>query len=199
MKSLRPVFIISGIITVISFAVAILLMFFGPDKMSFTSTNFRELLKSGEIWGIIVVPGVMILTLAILIGVFKSFFPPGIKNGVTAPATVVEVRDTGVTINDNPQVGLLLEVKPRDRAAFLAEAKTVVSRLNVALVQPGIAAEVVFDPEKPTRIQVVNLELEQVVSNTAESRMKELNRLYDQGLITGEEFRAKRQEIITKL
>jgi hypothetical protein len=199
MKSLRPVFIISGVITVVSFAVVILLMFFGPDKISFSDRTLKELFASGEIWGIIVVPIVMIVTLVILTGVFKSFFPPNIKNGVTAPATVVEVRDTGVTINDNPQVGLLLEVKPRDRAAFLAEAKTVVSRLNVALVQPGIAAEVVFDPEKPTRIQVVNLELEPVVSDSSESRLKELNRLYDQGLITGEEYRAKRQEIITKL
>lgn len=199
MKSLRPIFIISGIITLISFGVVIVLMFVGPDKMSFSGTNLKELFASGEIWGIIVVPIVMVVTMMILFGVFRSMFPAKIKNGVRAPATVIEVRDTGVTINDNPQVGLLLEVKPRDRATFLAEAKMVVSRLNAALVQPGVAAEVVFDPDKPTRIQVANLDLEQVTGDTSESRLKELNRLYDQGLITGEEYRAKRQEIITKL
>ncbi len=33
------------------------------------------------------------------------------KNGTPGKATIVEVRDTGITINNNPQVKLILELK----------------------------------------------------------------------------------------
>jgi hypothetical protein len=125
--------------------------------------------------------------------------PAQIKNGVSAPAVVLTVKDTGVSVNDNPQVALMLEIKPRDRAAFQAEAKTLVSRLDAALVQPGISAEVVFDPANPSRVQIASLDLKPVALNNAESRLRELDRLYNERLITGEEYRSKREEIIKGL
>jgi hypothetical protein len=112
---------------------------------------------------------------------------------------VLSVKDTGVSVNDNPQVSLMLEIKPRDRAVFQAEAKTLVSRLDAALVQPGISAEVVFDPTNPSRVQIANLDLKPVALNNAESRLRELDRLYNERLITGEEYRVKREEIIKGL
>ena len=35
MKSFRPIFIISGILTLIGFGVALFFMFFGPDSFQF--------------------------------------------------------------------------------------------------------------------------------------------------------------------
>lgn len=199
MKSTRIIFLVSMLFSLLVMGGVMYGMLFGPDKMEFEGKSFRELLQGGELLGVIVVPVVMLVTLAILWGVMRSVAPVAIKNGVIAPARVLEVRDTGVSINDNPQVALPLEVTPRDRAAFQAEVKTVVSRLNAALVQPGIDADVVFDPNNLKRIQVRELKLGSAPQTDAESRLKELNRLYDQGLITGEEFRAKREEILNGL
>ena len=131
--------------------------------------------------------------------VFRTVSPPKIKNGVTAPARVLEVQDTGVSVNDNPQVKLMVEVIPQSGSPFQAEVKTLVSRLNAALVQPGITAEVIYDPLNPARIQLNNLELKPVELNNAENRLRELERLYDEGLITGEEYRTKREEILKSI
>jgi hypothetical protein len=131
--------------------------------------------------------------------VFRTVSPPKIKNGVTAPARVLEVHDTGVSVNDNPQVRLLVEVLPKSGSPFQAEVKTLVSRLNAALVQPGIEAVVVYDPLQPTRIQLSSMELNQVEVNSAERRLRELERLYEGRLITSEEYHTKREEIIKGL
>jgi hypothetical protein len=129
----------------------------------------------------------------------RIIFPREIKNGVTAQAKVLKVWDTGVSINDNPQVGLLLEVSPPGGNSFQVEAKTMVSRLNAALVQPGITAEVKYDPEKPQRIQILSLNIQGTAPSNAAGRMEELNDLYDKGLITKEEYQQKREEILKAL
>src|SRR5512141_2906007 len=51
-------------------------------------------------------------------------------SGETAPATIVRMWDTGVSINDNPRVGLLLDVRPANRAPFQVEVKKVIGRLE---------------------------------------------------------------------
>jgi hypothetical protein len=102
-------------------------------------------------------------------------------------------------VNDNPQVKLLLGVKPRDRAAFQTEVKTLISRLNVSLMQPGVSAELIFDPANPARVQITNLDLKPVAINESKSRLRELDRLYEERLITSEEYHARREEIIKGL
>jgi hypothetical protein len=72
--------------------------------------------------------------------------------GVPADATVVRIWDTGVTVNDDPVVAFLLEVKPTDRPAFQAETKALVSRLAVPRVQPGAQLKVMYDPNDTTRV-----------------------------------------------
>jgi hypothetical protein len=159
----------------------------------------RELADGGELLVIATVLVVVAVVFFTTIFVMKTILPARIRNGVTAPAKVLSVSDTGVSVNDNPQVKLLLEVKPRDRAAFQAETKMLVSRLNVSLVQPGISADVIFDPANPVHVQVTNLDLKPVALNDAESRLRELDRLYEDRLITSEEYRIKREEIIRGL
>jgi hypothetical protein len=72
--------------------------------------------------------------------------------GVAAPATVVQIWDTGVTVNDDPVVGFLLDVKPEGQAPFQAKTKALVSRLAVPRVQPGAQLKVVYDPKDTTRV-----------------------------------------------
>ena len=66
--------------------------------------------------------------------------------GVEAPAQVLDVRDTGVTVNNNPRVKLTLSVTPQDgSAAFQVETKQTVSR--VAIPRAGDGFMIRYDPE----------------------------------------------------
>ncbi len=75
-------------------------------------------------------------------------------SGVPAEATVVQIWDTGVTVNQDPVVGFLLEVKPENQAAFQAKTKALVSRLAVPRVQPGARLRVFYDPKDTTRVAI---------------------------------------------
>jgi hypothetical protein len=76
--------------------------------------------------------------------------------GVPADATIVKIWDTGVTVNNDPVVGFLLEVHPDGpgQAPFQAKTKALVSRLAVPRVQPGAHLRVSFDPKDTTRVAV---------------------------------------------
>jgi hypothetical protein len=81
-----------------------------------------------------------------------GFFDRGKKKkrleeaGVTAPAQLVSVQDTGVTVNNNPRVKLTLAVSPSDGSPpFEVSAKHTVSR--VAVPRAGDVFTVRYDPE----------------------------------------------------
>lgn len=85
----------------------------------------------------------------------KSAFGPNeklLKEGVAANATILKIWDTGVTLNDNPQVGLLLEVQPIGREPFRVEMKSIISRIALAQVQPGRVVPVRYDPANPSNV-----------------------------------------------
>ena len=75
--------------------------------------------------------------------------------GEPAQAKILKIWDTGVTLNDDPQVGMLLEVYAPNRPVYHAEAKRVVSILNIPRLQVGSTVEVRFDPQNPLRVAVV--------------------------------------------
>ena len=76
-------------------------------------------------------------------------------SGVSAPAEILEVWDTGWTINDNPVIGMKVRVRPADRPDFEATIeKTTISRIAVPQFQPGNLIPVRFDPRDPASIAV---------------------------------------------
>ena len=93
-------------------------------------------------------------------GVFWIFFRPIIvsnkllKTGVRAKAKILKVWDTGVTVNQNPQVGLMLEVTPQNKMPYQAETKQIISRLNPSLYQPGMEVNVRFDPDDTEKVAI---------------------------------------------
>lgn len=72
--------------------------------------------------------------------------------GVPAAATVLELRDSGTTINDDPVVIFVLRVEPAGGEPFTAETRALVSRLDVPQVQPGRVLPVRYDPADPARV-----------------------------------------------
>jgi hypothetical protein len=199
MKNIRWIFLASAVIAVLSIGGMLFAAVQEADWSHLRETSIPEMLETGEF---IVIP-IMILSLVIVLFTLWHFYrlisPPEIKNGVTAPAKILKVWDTGTTINDNPQIGMLLEITPSMNPPFQAEAKTIVSRLNSALVQPGITATVIYDPQKPKRIQVKEVQVKHPAGSNAVARMEELEQLRERRLISDLEYQEKRKQILNNL
>ncbi len=67
------------------------------------------------------------------------------KSGYATNARIVEVSDTGITVNNALQVKLLLEVTPPNGATYLVETKQLISRLQTSIYQPGSMIPVLID------------------------------------------------------
>ena len=59
------------------------------------------------------------------------------EKGQPAAATLLEYWDTGTTINDDPLVGMLLEVRPLGGSPYQSKLKTVIPRLSINMLKPG--------------------------------------------------------------
>jgi hypothetical protein len=98
--------------------------------------------------------------IAIFGGVFWSIYRPMMiqnklmKTGVSATATVLEVRDTGVTVNNSPQIKLLLEVTPPMGMQYKVETKVLISRLQTYAFQSGMTIAVKIDPNDKDKIAI---------------------------------------------
>lgn len=79
------------------------------------------------------------------------------KNGKDAEATILETWDTGVTVNNSPQVGMLVEVRQPGRPPYQTKTKSVVSRLQVQYYQPGTVLGVKVHPTKPNKIAITSI------------------------------------------
>lgn len=67
--------------------------------------------------------------------------------GRIGTATVTALRDTGVTINEDPEVELDLQVTLEGVAPYAVTHRQVISRLAVAGFQPGATVPVKVDPQ----------------------------------------------------
>lgn len=89
---------------------------------------------------------------------YRIFFKPMINNsrlqktGIPGTARILEVRDTGVTINNNPQVKLMLEVKNSFGQRYNAQCRVLVSRINPWAYQPGMEVAVKIDPKNEQNV-----------------------------------------------
>jgi hypothetical protein len=75
------------------------------------------------------------------------------KVGEAARGTVVQVWDTGITVNNDPVIGLRLTVQRPGREPYEAVInKSRVSRVDIPRFQPGSQVPVRVDPQDPARI-----------------------------------------------
>jgi len=74
------------------------------------------------------------------------------ESGAPATARVLELRDTGMTLNENPVVRMRVEVHADGIEPFEATMRALVGRLDVPLVQPGAVLPVKYDPNDHTRV-----------------------------------------------
>ena len=83
-----------------------------------------------------------------------------LQTGEPAAAVILELRDANPTpalsgdegTDGGRQIELLLDVLPSHRPPFRATVSAVISRLETALVQPGMQVLVKFDPGDPSKV-----------------------------------------------
>jgi hypothetical protein len=77
------------------------------------------------------------------------------KSGKPAEATILEVEDTGVTINEiYPLVKVRLQVRPPGGQPYEAETKMLINRMEIPRIQPGLVVQVMYDPKDPSSVAI---------------------------------------------
>ena len=77
-----------------------------------------------------------------------------LASGTRANGRILEVYDTGVTVNNQPQIGIKVEVTPLAGPPFTSEIKLVISRLQTAYYQPGATCVVRYDPNDKDTVAI---------------------------------------------
>jgi hypothetical protein len=88
-------------------------------------------------------------------------------HGESATAKILQIWDTGMTVNDDPVVGFVLEVRRADRPVYEARTKLRISRLDIARVQPGSVVPVRVDPREPTHVALDIYEYDKIKRSAA--------------------------------
>jgi hypothetical protein len=109
-------------------------------------------------------PYITVFILVVFGGMFylfyRLFFKPMInaarlqKSGLPGTARILEVKDTGVTINNNPQVKLMLEVKNSYGQKYNTQCRVLVSRINPNMFMPGMEVAVLIDPKNEQNVVI---------------------------------------------
>jgi len=77
-----------------------------------------------------------------------------LATGIRGRATVTGVRDSNVTVNNNPMITLDLRVEIPGQPVFTQTVRQVISRLEVGSYRPGMVLAVAADPAKPRDIVI---------------------------------------------
>jgi len=138
-------------------------------------------------WLIVVISAAIILISggidAAFYYIFKIFMGQGViqqglrETGEPAEATILQVSDTGLTVNNiYPMVKALLEVRPQGRASYQVETKVLLNRMDIPQIQPGKVVQVRFDPRDPDQVVVVGAGAQDTINapgSPAEARLAE--------------------------
>jgi hypothetical protein len=74
--------------------------------------------------------------------------------GIPGSAKILEVHETNITVNQNPQYKLVLEIKTNLGQIYTTGCKTVVSRRSNVFFQPGKEISVKIDPKNEKNVIV---------------------------------------------
>lgn len=76
------------------------------------------------------------------------------RTGTSANAKILEIADSGWTVNEDPVISFVLEVYPEGKEPYHAQTKIVISRVHVPQFQPGAMVPVKIDPKNPSRVSL---------------------------------------------
>jgi hypothetical protein len=122
-----------------------------PEELS-------ALLGASAVLTIVLVCGGGVMSLGITIAaiflVRRAFVPSQkmLTEGVSGEATIVQIRQTGVMVNNQPQAALTLDVRVPGWEPYQVETKMIIPIVNVPQFQPGIVVPVKVDPDNHSKV-----------------------------------------------
>lgn len=164
-------------------------------------------LNTTDSMGIPIAAGMLVIFGGMFYLFYRLFFKNMIntnrlqKTGLPGRATILEVRDTGVRINNNPQIKLMLEVKDSLGRKYNTQTRVVVSILNMHQFQPGMEVPVKIDPKNENNVVIdfTGQQQSTVAGRTSYSQadignlkteLEELQKEHDQIRLSGKPARA---------
>jgi hypothetical protein len=136
------------------------------------AVGISAVIATGGKQGIYTAGGMLLLFGGIFYVFYRLFFKPMFnanrlqKHGLPGKARILEVRDTGVTINNNPQVKLVLEVKNSLGQRYTTQTRVLVSRINPGAYTPGMEVPVKIDPKNEMNVVLDFSNSSSAASNT---------------------------------
>ena len=109
------------------------------------------ILTAGTI-GLYIAGGIIVLFGGMGFLFYKLFFQQMImasrlrKTGIAGKGVITDIVDTGVAINYQPQVKLILDVKNSVGQTYTGSVKIVLSRFQMQQYQPGMTVALLIDP-----------------------------------------------------
>lgn len=77
--------------------------------------------------------------------------------GQQGEATILALQDTGMRINDNPRVTIVMEVRIPGYAPYQVQKTVTIPLINLSQVQVGAVVAVMADPSQPNNPDKVGL------------------------------------------
>ncbi|MDQ2863519.1 MAG: hypothetical protein M3R50_07730 [Bacteroidota bacterium] len=117
-------------------------------------------LKSGSSNSVLIAVAMIVVFGGIGFVLYKLLWQPRFnvkrlqKIGVPGKAKILEVHETNISVNNNPQLKLLIELKDTNGAVYTTICKTVVSRLKPLYFQSGKEINVRIDPANERNVIV---------------------------------------------
>ncbi|HEX4496355.1 MAG TPA: DUF3592 domain-containing protein [Thermoanaerobaculia bacterium] len=72
------------------------------------------------------------------------------QTGTAASARILKIWDTGITVNEDPVIGMRVEITRPDGTTYTPSIpKSLISRLDIPRFQPGATVSVRIDPQNP--------------------------------------------------
>jgi competence protein ComGC len=78
-----------------------------------------------------------------------------VQNGIPARAKILSVQQTGLMLNNQPQVEFQLEVYPPTGMPYQAQAKAIIGLVSIPQFQPGVEIPVKIHPTDLSKVALV--------------------------------------------
>ena len=77
------------------------------------------------------------------------------RSGAEAEAVILSIERTGRYVNNEPQVKLLLQVRPQPGTSFVAEIKEVLTLMDLSRLRAGSILKVLYNPADVRELMLV--------------------------------------------
>ena len=123
------------------------------------------------------------------------------RNGIPATVRILAIAPTTMEINDQPVIALTMEVTPQGGAPLVKKQRKAIPHILIPHIQPGREFPGLCDPRDPTKVLVKfdDVLQGQGAASDPTSALRTLKALHDEGLISSDEYDAKRAQIIERM